>query len=422
MFIYRYFIYPFFFLSLLVLSFFNQKIRKGISLRIFKSRKSRPNNQKVIWIHCASGEFEYAKPIIKKIKEQNKDVQTLITYFSPSFLNAIQESPYVDHHEALPFDFKGPILDFINYYKPSHLLIARTDMWPELLTQSRLKNISTAIFSYTASDKKTEKSYQKKVLKWLFNKIDHIFCVTQDDFKNLLAIDSTIKSKVTVAGDSRYEQVIERLANPKNYKKELFTRNHKKESTITIGSSWTEDEDICLPAFKIAKQQNADLKLIIAPHEPTAIHISTICKKLDKLDLTYQNYTSAKEFSSDVLIIDTIGVLAELYQNSKLAIVGGSFKKTVHSVMEPLAAGNAIILGPYHKNNREALDFQHMPLNNQLKAISIANTAEEVAKIINQYLTDTTNKCYPEIIDSIKKKNGASQLIIEWLNNQITAP
>ena len=140
-FIYRTLVAPLGFLLLIFISpFLSAKIRSIVQLR--RQRKLKDLTIKnPIWIHCSSGEFEYAKSMIREIKKTKPNEKILVTYLSSTYVKAIEQFPGVDESFPLPFDLPGPIGQFLNQVQPKCLLIARTDLWPEVLTQTRKKKI-----------------------------------------------------------------------------------------------------------------------------------------------------------------------------------------------------------------------------------------------------------------------------------------
>jgi 3-deoxy-D-manno-octulosonic-acid transferase len=135
----------------------------------------------------------------------------------------------------------------------------------------------------------------------------------------------------------------------------------KTTPVFVAGSTWNEDEEVLFEALP-ALLRDKKLKWIIAPHEPSPSHISALGRRLKEQNLDFQLWSKAETWEAPVLLVDQVGVLAELYLYGDIAFVGGSFKSKVHSVMEPLAAGCPTMVGPYHANNREALEFQKLSL------------------------------------------------------------
>jgi 3-deoxy-D-manno-octulosonic-acid transferase len=133
-----------------------------------------------------------------------------------------------------------------------------------------------------------------------------------------------------------------------------------------------------LPALAPHLVKNS-LRLILVPHEPTPEHLQALARQLDKLGLTHTLFSRGKWHDENILLVDQVGVLAELYAWGQFAFIGGSFKKTVHSVMEALGAGCLTFVGPYHKNNREAVQFHDLRLGS-LQGVEVVQDARELSE------------------------------------------
>ena len=104
-FIYTFFIYPLVFLVFFVLSLWNPKVREGFRIRRGRAwLKADRSNTQWIWFHVASGELEYAKPVISELKKSAKDCKILVTFFSPSVIAALGKTPDVDLFVPMPWD------------------------------------------------------------------------------------------------------------------------------------------------------------------------------------------------------------------------------------------------------------------------------------------------------------------------------
>jgi len=387
-------------------SFFIPKVRMGLRLRRQKrdwpSFASRP-----IWIHAASGEFEYAKPLIRELKKQNPKSSVVVTYFSPSFSEAINKFPGVDFSLPLPLDLPGPSRAFLKKLNPKCGLIARTDLWPEILHQAHSLKIPLILFSVTKT--KRPSVLVRSLYQWLYGYLNAVFTVSEADANVLKAI--LPGTKIEAIGDTRFDQVLERLNSPKPLRSEL---KPKRPTTLVAGSTWWEDEKVLIEALT-PLLQNHKLQLIVAPHEPTSAHIESLYQEFQKRNIAVQLYSRAPEFESGVLIIDQIGILAELYQWGSVAFVGGSFKKTVHSVMEPLAAGCITIVGPYHRNNREAIEFQNLKSGDQ-SFVQVAQNSDQLRQIVaNDLAAGAPATRIEEIRSAVAARGGATKKLTSVL-------
>lgn len=376
--LYRYAIVPLAMLLLPILALFNRKIGEGLRMR--RKPLNIPSfSERPIWIHASSGEFEYAKSVIRELKSRSPNVPVVVTYFSPTYAKNVAQFPGVDFSAPLPLDLPGPVSQFLKRVNPRILLLARTDFWPELLTQTRRRRIPIQVFAFTQKSPLRMNALARAVARWRLNLVDRICCVSEEDRINITCLSNI--TPVEVAGDTRYDQVKFRLDHPKILPSAL--KPLEGIPCLVAGSTWGEDEAVLLPGTAPLLKTNR-LKLILVPHEPTGTHISDLKKQLEAMNLAYVLYSETKAWThAHVLLVDQVGCLAELYAWGHIAFIGGSFKRTVHSVMEALGASLKTFVGPLHLNNREAIEFQSVTCAG-LAAVTAVSTADELRKEIEQ--------------------------------------
>lgn len=312
-------------------------------------------NEKPVWIHASSGEIEYALPLIRAIRQSNPNIPVLVTHTSVSSLKTIEN---LDVHATgvLPLDEVNSVRQFLNLVQPRICLLARTDLWPEMIGELKNRNIPCSLFSATfARGSKKTNRLSALFLKPAIQNLFSIYFVDNEDQKLCESLYGSIRTGV-VLGDTRYDQVTYRLqqATPLGLP--------QSNKTLLLGSTWEEDEHIWLSL--IQKLKTEGWKLIWVPHEINPLHLKKLVDRIQSLKLSVgylsENLNRWNWQNFDILLVDQVGKLAGLYSHCQIAFVGGSFKKQVHSVMEPLAAGCPVLVGPYHHNNREALEFKRM--------------------------------------------------------------
>ncbi|HMN67339.1 MAG TPA: glycosyltransferase N-terminal domain-containing protein [Bdellovibrionales bacterium] len=403
--VYRLLVAPLAVLLLPAAAVFNSKIRQGLRMRM--QRRDYPHfPARPIWIHAASGEFEYAKAVIRELKSARPDVPVIVTYFSPTYARQVESFPGVDFALPLPLDLPGPCASFLRRLRPRALWLARTDFWPEMLTQTRRRGIPIAVFALT--QKPVRGVLRKFLTRWRLRMLDKIYTVSPTDRETLSAMGIASET----IGDTRYDQVAFRLNHPKPLPLELKPTG----PTLIAGSTWPEDESALLPALG-PKLKSAKIKLILVPHEPTPKHLEQIEAQLQRAGLTHARFSQARGGDAQqVLIVDQVGILAELYAWASIAFIGGSFKKSVHSVMEGLGAGLPTIVGPYHLGNREAVDFQNVivgPTPAVLVAWSSGDLSAHVERLLSLNLSDVRARLRAET----RARQGASRRVVTELTS-----
>jgi 3-deoxy-D-manno-octulosonic-acid transferase len=247
----------------------------------------------------------------------------------------------------LPFDTDRWVKEFTSNFTADIFFTVKYDFWYNLLDE--LKRQKAEIYVVSALFYETQvffKFYGKWFVKELKENVGFFF--HQTTHSSALAKGIGLKNSIT-AGDTRYDRV-KQLRERDNTVKYIdeFTQNQK---TVIFGSSWEAEERIA----EILSVKNRNLKIIIAPHDlkrvaalqttfPSAILYSQLS---EKSPLNYSNV--------QVLIIDCIGLLADLYSYGDIAVVGGGFHaKGLHNILEAATYGIPVFFGDQFRKNPEA--------------------------------------------------------------------
>jgi 3-deoxy-D-manno-octulosonic-acid transferase len=404
--IYRLLIAPAMTIAVFLIAPFHSKLRSVLMSKM-KSREPFAPDFPPVWIHASSGEFEYAKSVIREIKTAEPRTPIVVTYSSATYVKAIENFPGVDASLPLPLDLPGPCRSFLRKMKPKYLLIARTDLWPEMLHQAQAFHVPVVLFAYTQREPKQMPWPARALRRWLLGYVSQIQCVSEQDAKNVKALG--VYKPAVVLGDPRYDQVQFRLKNPRALPEQL----KPSRPALVAGSTWPQDEMVLVaglaPILKAKK-----LQLVLVPHEPTPSHLKAIESRLGKAGLSFKRYSRQESWAEcDVLVVDQTGVLAELYQWSTMAFVGGSFKSTVHSVMEPLGAGSVTLVGPYYRNNREALEFVNVPAG-PFTAVQVCSDAQSLGRTV-ELLLGPHEARKQQILTAFQSRLGSGRRIFDSL-------
>ena len=146
-------------------------------------------------------------------------------------------------------------------------------------------------------------------------------------------------------------------------------------------------------------------KIVWCPHDVSPERIIDLKSQLSAFSYDlFSEQQSPYKFEKQILILDQVGFLADIYRYSQISFVGGSFKAKVHSVMEPLCAGNSVLVGPYFKNNPEAVDF--------LKT-EIVQSVQTSSDFLTAVITNQNRFQKSEICELAKTKSGATAKTVQ---------
>lgn len=386
-------------LAIRTAALFNPKAKNWVEGRkdYFEHLPKIPNDQKVIWFHCASlGEFDMALPVMNLIKERHQSIFLLVTFFSPSGMEHYNKRKHqVDLAVYLPSDKPSNAEKFIKHFHPDKVFFVKYEFWSNYIFEAKTQNVQAfSLCSIFREDHRFFKWYGgffRKTLK----EVD--FFYTQNETSTLLLADIGITNFMT-SGDTRFDRVIENKKSlESNPRIEAFL---KDEKAFIIGSSWPEDEAIVIPFIL----QNPNKKFIIAPHNIDEAHVSSIETKLANLTERFTENNDGK----NVLILNTIGHLASAYSYGEIAYVGGGFSGNLHNILEPAVFGLPVLFGPKFKRFPEASQFIHLGIGFSVK------TSEDFTSALTEIY-----KNLPAISEktstTVTKNTGASVKILDHL-------
>ncbi|MEE1020868.1 MAG: glycosyltransferase N-terminal domain-containing protein [Bacteroidales bacterium] len=359
------------------------------------------SEDKVAWFHCASlGEFEQGRPLIEEVKKQFPEYKILLSFYSPSGYESKKDYALADYVVYLPNDTKSNAKKFVKKVNPDLIFFIKYEFWYNYI--SALKGRRLFQVSLILRQNQYFFSWYGKWFAKQLKNFEHFFVQNQQTANLLNKIGY---KNVTISGDTRFDRVMTIANNAKSFTEiEKFCEGNQK--IILAGSSWLADEKIIQQAVK-----NLDIKLIIAPHVVGENHINEIQQLFPKSILYSELAENKKE--SNILIINCIGILSNLYQYCDIAYIGGGFGVGIHNTLEAATFGKPICFGTNYHKFQEAID-----LINLKAAYSISNQ-EELKQVLETLLNNEKiyNQSAEASKDYVKTKIGACKKIIEHLKN-----
>ncbi len=365
------------------IAFFNKKLQFFLNGRkqTFKKLQNIKKTDKVIWMHVASlGEFEQGRPIIEAIKKDTafKNHKIVLTFFSPSGYEVRKNYNLADAVVYLPLDTKENAKKFLDAIHPEMAIFIKYEFWPNLLRELKKRKTPTIVVSAIFRENQAffESNFIGKFMRNSLQTISHFF-VQNEASKNLLnSIDFT---SVTVCSDTRFDRVYSIVNQDNNIDKITLLLQNKPNDVLVAGSTWQKDEEILV--HYINNHATVDEKFIIAPHTMDKNKLNELHKSITKKVQFYSDDIIHPD--SQVLIIDTIGILSKVYSYATIAYVGGGFGVGIHNILEPATFGVPIIIGPNYQKFQEAKDLI------KKQGCFVIHHKEELVSLMKQFKNKT---------------------------------
>lgn len=343
---------------------FSSKLRTGVQGRRGAADRladwaalKRDDRRPLVWVHAPSvGESLMAQAVVGALRVLRSDVQVAYTFFSPS-AERIAPGVGADIAEYLPWDLPSPMERVLHALQPRVVAFVRTEIWPTLVRSAADRGTRLCLVNAVLAP---TSSRLRPASRWLlaegYQLLDRIGAVAIPDAERFSRLGVSL-DRVRVTGDARFDQVHARVEKLDHEQPLLQRLRDPKVTTVVAGSTWPPDEAEIIPAFATARK-GTPLRLIIAPHEPHENHLRGLENRLDAAHLQHRRLAEVEAGTDalpEVVIVDRVGVLADLYAVATVAYVGGGFHAGgLHSVIEPAALGVPVVFGPRHGNAREA--------------------------------------------------------------------
>jgi 3-deoxy-D-manno-octulosonic-acid transferase len=404
------------------------RARRGVLERWSElAREKRDCSKQLIWFHAPSvGEGLQARPIIELLRRQQPALQIAYSYFSPSAEKFAGELA-VDIAEYLPFDSAHDMRAMMQILRPSALFFVKLDVWPNMVAAAKSSGVVTGMLSATVAPRSGRQgALSQTFLHDAYAALDIVGAIDSEHAARLQTM-GVRREVLHVTGDTRFDQVRAR-ADRVNRTSDVLRALHSTRPTVVAGSTWPGDEAALFGAWRAIRQRVPLARLIIAPHEPTPATITSLEVQASRLSLSVSRLSALGAASTsetppgadaDVVIIDSVGVLGDVYAIADIAFVGGGFHKAgLHSVLEPAAYNVPVLFGPGYDMSREA-----RLLVQQQGARSVTQSAE-LADVIGEWLTNARvrKQWGARALAFVNGETGAAERSLQLITDVIAAP
>ncbi len=380
-----------------------------------KLEQAIPPGERVIWVHCASlGEFEQGKPVIEELRKLATGHRILLTFFSPSGYEVQKDYKGADWVFYLPLDGPRTAKRFLEIVHPSLVIFVKYEFWYYYLKKIKYRKIPLLLISALFRKDMSFFKWYGKLQRNMLARFDHLF--VQNESSKKLVDKIGLSAICSVSGDTRFDRVIEIAGKFEHIPViEQFIGNNK---VIVAGSTWPEDEEVLQKA--VTAINDPFIKMIIAPHETDEKHIASAKVIFPTAILFSELHTSDQPpATSNILIIDNIGMLSRLYKYADITYVGGGLRTMgVHNVLEAAVYDKPVLFGSSYHKYTEATGLVKsgggIPFSDEKK--DGAMLKELISALLNN--KDEYNYRSKAAGDFVRSNKGATERIMRFIQEK----
>lgn len=357
--------------------------------------------KEVIWIHAVSvGEVLAIAHIVDALKQRYPAKEIVCSTVTKTGFAIAQETLSSEVRVIFaPIDFSFVVRRHVRLLNPQLYISAETEIWPNLFGVLKKKNVPIIIINGRISDR-TFKNYQRA--KFLLGKtiqsVSHFCMQSERDLRRILDL-SAAKEKATVVGNLKFETV----DLVKSYSREELGLN-AGDKILLAGSTHPGENEQIVQVFLRLKKNHPELKLIIVPRHID--RVEGVLKMIGDNHLKTLKFSQFKNWEDEILVVDEMGVLRNLYAITEYVFIGKTFcVGGGQNMIEPVYMGKPTFVGPKTENFKDA-----MRIFLDEKVIKQVMTWEELYQGLDQVMqesafTDFVSKNGPEVV---RKHSGAT--------------
>jgi len=319
------------------------------------------DGEESIWIHAVSvGEVLTARALLPELRERYPRYRLFLSTTTMTGQQIARNSlQLVDEVFYFPFDLRFIVNRTLRLVRPKLFVMMETEIWPNLLRACRRNGIRTALVNGRISSR----SYPRyRLARPFFRRVlDNVdrFCMQGEESARRIIDMGADPDRVVVTGSLKFDSLdlpgTAAAADRGRNRVLRYFRMSPERPVIIAASTLKGEEEPVFEAFQRIRARVPDTLLIVAPRKPERFdEVEQIARRGGWRVARRSELPVDAEPRQDVVVLDTIGELAQLFQIGTSVFVGGSLvDQGGHNIIEPAVFGKAIVFGPYMQNFAE---------------------------------------------------------------------
>ena len=369
------------------------------------------------WIHAVSvGEAATAVPLVEAIGRRWPELAVVMTTVTPTGARVVADR--LDGkvtHRYFPFDLPGPVRRALGAVKPRFFIGMETELWPNFLRALERRGVPAMIANGRISDRSFRRYHRVRFLTARMLRDISVFAMqSQEDARRIIALGA-LPERVVVTGNLKTDLAPAEAGGEAVWQRLLGIA--EDDLVWIAGSTHRGEEAAVLQAFKGLRVRFPTLALLLAPRHPErAPEVERLAADAG-LSTIRRSELPRDRGRHAVVILDTVGELAQIYRVGTVVFVGGSLVPTGgHNMLEPALLRKPVLFGPHTSNFRESAEL----LLQAEGAVLVAEVSQLEARV-GELLSDgdRRRRMGEAALYAIVSRQGAVQQTIELVERYL---
>ncbi len=346
--------------------------------------RGAPPDRPAAWVHAVSvGETLAAVPIVEELHRLHPGLPIVLTTVTPTGARvATARLSRIATRRYFPLDLPGAVRRAIARNRPRFFIALETELWPNLFRALAARGVPVMIANGRISDRSFRRyRLVRAFMRPLFLSVSVFAMRSDEDARRIIALGAP-PPRVFVTGNIKHDAPADEGDAPVIWQRLLGVP--AGASVWIAGSTHRGEESLVLDAHAGARARHADLVLIVAPRHPERVdEVERLIADRGLAVVRRSELPKARKEGA-VIVLDTVGELAQLYQLADVVFVGGSLVPSGgHNMLEAALKRKPVLFGPHTANFREAAEL----LAGGGGGL-VVNSADELGTALTRLLSD----------------------------------
>lgn len=375
-----------------------------------------------IWVHAASvGEIVATSPLVREFRKvfpTSPILVSVVTTGGYEMANRIIKD--ADAIIYFPLDLPFLASRVVDRIRPRVFLPVETELWPNFLKKAKQLDVPVMMVNGRISDRSVKQyKYLFGMLREMIGTVKCFAMQSSIDADYIMRLGAP-RELVTVTGNTKFDQAYTSVSSDERAELIRELGLSGASHIMIAGSTHRGEEELVLTAFRVVREQEPGVRLIIAPREVLrTMEVEHLCRRAGFTVNTRKNLQQGGEGGEDIVILDTVGELGRVYGLGDVIYIGGSLvAHGGHNILEPAAHGKAIIVGNQMFNFKDI----HALFRSHDAVVTVTN-GEELTRETLRLFGDPAERerLVRETLAIIDENKGASEksakILVEMLEN-----
>ncbi len=362
------------------------KYRRGWREKFLGQVPKLSNDRFRVWFHAVSvGEINLLGPLLTQLQQAKPDWECVISTTTDTGYELARQK-YSDHTVFYcPLDFSWAVKRALRNLRPSMLVLAELELWPNLIREASAAGVKVAVVNARLSES-SFRGYRRlgALMRSVLSRINGI-AAQNEEYTQRFRDLGVPPERVLTSGSIKFDNARTNRHNADTQSLRRLAGIQAAQTVFLAGSTQSPEEELAIETYRALRGDHPKLRLVLVPRHPE--RFDEVARLLEASGLPWVRRSALKEEEgvcpsskdeSPILLVDTVGELGAWWGLTQIAFVGGSMgTRGGQNMIEPAGYGAAVSFGPKTKNFHDVVAMML-----QANCARVVNDRQEMADFV----------------------------------------